>query len=507
MLEKIIKKDKNEELERILEEKKVDEQAKNLLQGILYKIEISYKDYKKAKVTDLTEKQYVDEILRNIQRGCNKIDIIKLSQKLEDEKLQKELEKNKFYIKENEILSYPIEEKILYAIEKNTNNKKIVNNKYGIIKIPLSNMINTGRCIDKVEVLRDFNGYSWTTIKKEIENIRANLIYQTLRILLGEDFLDGWTNDIDGIIDYIQILKEEIEKEYGKEVEKIFIERLYKIAIINEIEENEEYKEKINDILKQTNEKLSELQNTKEYIQKITNFKKEATEKIKKIEKILSQESKLREEYEKRNEGVELQNKIFSIRVLKQQLEDEKRKLLNEIDEKNYYLNPMNYVEEKEKVRKEKELLEVIEYTENQKEEALIAFEKTCLKCFEKMLERPEQQDIIKLIYKFRYFMLLPFDEQKSIKNINELSEEINIIKKKILDIAIQKKVISKIPIEILSHVLETRIIKLEELYYNLTIENNKKYIQIFDENITEEKFEINKIDKIKINKKLKIFL
>ena len=130
MLEKIIKKDKNEELERILEEKKVDEQAKNLLQGILYKIEISYKDYKKAKVTDLTEKQYVDEILRNIQRGCNKIDIIKLSQKLEDEKLQKELEKNKFYIKENEILSYPIEEKILYAIEKNTNNKKIVNNKY-----------------------------------------------------------------------------------------------------------------------------------------------------------------------------------------------------------------------------------------------------------------------------------------------------------------------------------------------------------------------------------------
>ena len=507
MLEKIIKKDKNEELEKILEEKKVDEQARNLLQGILYKIEISYKDYKKAKVTDMTEKQYVDGILRNIQRGCNKIDIIKLSQKLEDEKLQQELEKNKFYIKENEIISYPIEEKILYAIEKNTNNKKIVNNKYGIITIPLSNMINTGRCIDKVEVLRDFNGYSWTTIKKEIENIRANLIYQTLRILLGEDFLDGWANDTDGIIDYIQILKEELEKEYGEEVEKIFIERLYKIAIINEIEENEEYREKIDDILKQTNEKLSELQNTKEYIQKITDFKKVATEKIKKIEKILSQESKLKEEYEKRNAGVELKNKIFSIRVLRQQLEDEKRKLLNEIDENNYYLNPMNYVEEKEKVKKEKELLEVIEYTKVQKREALIAFEKTCLKCFEKMVERPEQQDIIKLIYKFRYFMLLPFDEQKSIKNVKELNEEINVIKNKLLDIAIQKKVISKIPEEILSHVLETLIIKLEELYYNVTIENEKKYIQIFDENITEEKFEINKIDKIKINKKLKIFL
>ena len=48
MLEKIIKKDKNEELEKVLEEKMIDEQAKNLLQGILYKIEVSYKDFKKT---------------------------------------------------------------------------------------------------------------------------------------------------------------------------------------------------------------------------------------------------------------------------------------------------------------------------------------------------------------------------------------------------------------------------------------------------------------------------
>ena len=52
MLEKILKKDRNEELEKILEEKKVDEQAKNLLQGMLYKIEVSYKDYQKAFVRE-----------------------------------------------------------------------------------------------------------------------------------------------------------------------------------------------------------------------------------------------------------------------------------------------------------------------------------------------------------------------------------------------------------------------------------------------------------------------
>ena len=29
-----------------------------------------------------------------------------------------------------------------------------------------------------VEPLRDFNGYSWTTIPSEIESIQHNLIYQ-----------------------------------------------------------------------------------------------------------------------------------------------------------------------------------------------------------------------------------------------------------------------------------------------------------------------------------------
>ena len=127
MLEKFLKQDRNEELERILEEKHIEEQSKNLLQGILYKVEVSYKDYKKAKVTDMTQKEYIDEILKNIENKCNQIKTIKLSQKLADQEIQKELEKHKFYIDQNEIITYPIEEKILYAIEKKSNVKKIFN--------------------------------------------------------------------------------------------------------------------------------------------------------------------------------------------------------------------------------------------------------------------------------------------------------------------------------------------------------------------------------------------
>ena len=40
-----------------LDEKQIDEQARNLLQGILYKIEVSYKDYQKVKAIEQTEEQ------------------------------------------------------------------------------------------------------------------------------------------------------------------------------------------------------------------------------------------------------------------------------------------------------------------------------------------------------------------------------------------------------------------------------------------------------------------
>ena len=508
MIEKFIKKDKNEQLESILEEKNIEEQAKNLLQGILYKVEVSYKDYKKAKVIEETEKQYVEKILVNIQKRCDQIKVVKLSQKLEDEELQKQLEKNKFYINEQEIITYPIEEKILYAIEKKSSNKKILNNKYGEATTALSNLINTGRNIDRIEVLRDFNGWSWATIKAEIENITANLVYQTLRIILGEQFLENWCQDKDGIVDYLDMLKEEIKANYSEGIANQLKDILIKIAIINEANENKDFKEEISQKLKKLKEQLKEYENTQENIVKITNHKKEATKEIKEIDKILSQEVKLRQEYEKRNAGVPIQQKIFSIKVLKQQLNDRKQRLLNEIEEDNYLLNPTNYLEEKNKVVEQKELLELVKFNQEQKEELLIGFEKIFLQCFRMKIKNTEEpEEIVKLIYKFRYFMLLPFNLEKNIKDVQQLDKEIQETEKQLVQKAVDKKVITNVPDEVMRHVFETRIIVLEELYYKITTEFEKYYVQIFDENISEEKFEIIPTEKIKINKKIKIFI
>ena len=140
-----------------------------------------------------------------------------------------QLEKNKFYVDEKQIITYPIEEKLLYAIEKSINKKKIVSGKYGIFANTISNFIITGKNIDRVEVLRDFNGWSWTTIKQEIENIKANLVYQTLQILFGEEFMQNWTLDTDGIIGYFEILKTKISEKYGEDISEKFEKILEKI--------------------------------------------------------------------------------------------------------------------------------------------------------------------------------------------------------------------------------------------------------------------------------------
>ena len=500
MFKKIIKKDKNEELERILDEKQIDEQARNLLQGILYKIEVSYKDYQKAKVIEQTEEQYVDELILNIKKNCNKIQVVKVSQKLEDEELAKQLKERKFIVREDGIISYPIEEKLLYAIEKKSNNKKILNSKHEEITIAVSDFINVGKNIDRLEVLRDFNGWSWTTIKKEIENIDANLIYQCLQILFGKDFMDSWVKDKDGIMDYFEGMTNE-GKKYGKQTIERLKELLIKIAMINRVKENKEFSDQVSKRLRAVKKELKEYENTEENIERLSDKRKKAMKQLKEIEKILRQESRLMAEYEKRE-------KVENIKVLKKEFVDKRNKLLNEISECNYYLNPMNYMKEKKKLEDEKVRLDVKRTTKKQQEALKIEFIQQFLKCFEiKIKNSIEQEEIVKLIYQFRYFMCLTFDETNNIKDLELIEEEINKTEQLLVKKAMEFKVINKVPFEVMKHVFETRIIILEELYYKITKESEKYYVQIFDENITEEKFEIEPIEKIKLNKKIKIFI
>ena len=69
-----------------------------------------------------------------------------------------------------------------------------------------------------VEPLRDFNGYSWTTIPREIESIEHNLIYQNLIILVGNKFLNNWNYNKEFVMDYMELFREKMEEIMKKAV-------------------------------------------------------------------------------------------------------------------------------------------------------------------------------------------------------------------------------------------------------------------------------------------------
>ena len=79
LLDKMVKRDYNNELESILEKKIFDENAKNLLLNILYKIEASYKDYEKTKRNVKTKEEYIQSFINMIEKNCENITICKIS--------------------------------------------------------------------------------------------------------------------------------------------------------------------------------------------------------------------------------------------------------------------------------------------------------------------------------------------------------------------------------------------------------------------------------------------
>mgnify|MGYP004569944339 FL=1 len=510
LLEKIVKKDYNNELEEVLEKKQFDENVKSTLLGILYKIEASYKDIETVKKDIQTKEEYVANIIEIIKNNCDSIEIIKMS----DE--QNKIPDKKTYIIDQEnkkIIAYPIERKILYAISKIGKKEKIIKDEYFLINETISELINVGNSINMVEPLRDFNGYSWTTIPQEIESIDHNLIYQNLRILVGHEFLNKWIKNNEFIIDYFYLFKEKLENQYGKKNEEKMIELLSKISILLSIKFNKDKYEEISEIKEKVESELEKIKNKQEFIEKTTQKKIDISNQIKLIDETINDKNLLQEEYFKRNEQLPLEKKIFSMRILSRIMEDEKKDKLNELESLNKILNPQNFVKYKKELEEKDKYLKVLDSEDKDKliEELKIKLQKLFLNMLEINIKKAEtKQEIEKIIYDFRYYSLLQYDYERKIKNVKELNTDIDKIAKKIIDKAIENKVIESLSsdndtnYQILKNIFHVRIIRLEDSYLKITKEKDKYYLQIFDENIFEEKIEIQKPKEleIKLNKK-----
>ena len=486
-LNKIVKKDYNNELERVLEKKYFDENTKSMLLSILYKLETAYKDYEKVKPGVEDKEQFIQNIIDCIKYNCEEIKVIKLnsieSKILGDKTFQVDKTKKR-------IICYPIERKLLYCIAKINKNEKIIKDKYYVINITLSDLINVGNNIDTVEPMRDFNGYSWNTIPREIESICHNLIYQNIRMLVGYEFMNKWIENQEYIIDYMESFQNKIEEKYGQKQQENIIESLNKISVLLAVRYNPKIKAKLEKNKKEVEKKLERIQDNKKFVQEITKEKQDLTKEIKQIDETLNNKNMLKEEYEKRNKDLPLQEKIFSSRILSKIMVEEREEKIKKLEKLNKLLNPQKFVKYKKELEAKEKYLKLldVEKIDNEISSEILEFQKEFLNCYKTKVEKIEtKQDLINLIHEFRYYCLIPFNNQKTIGQVSKILDDIKKVQHMLIEKAHEIKLIDifsnnkELNYKILRNIFYIRVINLEDLYIRITKENFSYFVVLFD--------------------------
>ena len=271
LFSKIKFKDYNLKLEKILDSKYFSSNSKSLLLSMIYKIENSYKDYKEVKHINKTQEALIIELIDIIRDYCDNIKIVEPNSK--DAEI---IKSNKVFAmtnsKERSILAYPTEISLLYAIIDIFPKYFYVENTF-LFKNAIQAVLVNGANQNIIEILSDFNGWSWDINLEYKNDMFANLMYQNFIIIFGQEYMDNWliqnhsrksaiselkrrvkdTNYFSYLCKYLYTIstKEEKQKieekyEFKKENKINIISKMqyefskYLIQIANQIEENED---------------------------------------------------------------------------------------------------------------------------------------------------------------------------------------------------------------------------------------------------------------------------
>ena len=221
-------KDYNKELEKILEKKDFSKDTKNLLLSMFYKLEISYNDYFIVKRKCKSKQEYLENILNNIKQ-CNHIELIKPSHQ-EFETFKQENGLYQVDLKLKSIRAIANELALLSAILELNNFQIYLNENYNLIRNSMPYLLNMAYDMENVEVLRDFNAWSWNTLVSEIKDIHINLVYQNLKIALNFNLFDRVDENIE--IDIVQVMEQDLLKQYDEKTVKKFLNLIFKISIL-----------------------------------------------------------------------------------------------------------------------------------------------------------------------------------------------------------------------------------------------------------------------------------
>ncbi len=504
----------NNKLETVLSKKRFSGDVKNLLLSMLYKITTSYNDYANIKINVENKNKYVENIISIIEK-CDKIELARPNTE-EGEKLIESHELCDVDTIAKTIKVFPSERAMLFALFKVNDTKMYLDEKYNIIRIALPELLNEGRDINNIEIIRDFNAWSWNTLPSEISNIDCNLIYQNLLILLGFDFLDNWMKE-EYQKELLEKLEEKLKSEYDPEKTEELLKLIYKISIIICTQRNKNEKARLEDEKAWDEKELTRLNDKENLVIELTKAKKDSAKEIKKIDKMLNDPILLAKEFEKRNASLSEYKKIFSVENLAGILKKERKKALHDIEEANELLDAKKYIAKKEKLEKNLDLLKEIKNDRN-KEKYKIDIQKIFIKCLEEKIdgidETEQKKELLQFLYILRYYNFIVYDDERFIKDVEPLQDEIQELIEKVIIKLYKLKAINSITkdletdIKIIKPLLETRIMNLANV--NVQVERNDKNIEveIYDGDILELTFELENSKQIEVKnrKKIKVF-
>lgn len=504
----------NKELEKILEHKDFSQDAKNLLLSVFYKLENSYSDYFFVKRKCKTKQEYLENILEII-KNTNNIRLVTPNDRDFNELKEHGLYKIDYKLKIIVVLEN--EFAMLSALIGMNEFQINIKEEYNITKNSMQYLLNTAYDMEKIEVIRDFNAWSWNTAIDAIKDININLVYQILKIALNISIFEKIEN-LD--IDILKHIKQVLLKTYNKETVETFMYLIFKVSVLIYIKDNEEERKRLFEEKQKIEANLNQLLDKKTYVDKIAEEKRKLTDLLKKIDLTLNNKEMLLQEYERRNKNVAEYNKIFNVSHLVEKLKKERATIINKIDAYNKKSDPTIYLNSRNKLQQDYKFLQNINFKgENNIYKYIDKLQEIFIKdIFTQKIESVTfLNDIIDCVYELRYYNFLPYSEYKTINELEFLKEDLEKAKEKLVSKLYNNNIINNLStnlendIKIVKKIFDLKIIDMEKIYIQVKMKE-KKYIVIFyDEKETQDaQFEIdlefNKKDKIKLNKKIKLF-
>ena len=464
------------ELETLLDEKKYTDEAKSLVLNTFYKIENSYKDYQKTKQNVKSKNEIVDDIIETVKNRCNTIEILD----------PKEI-KSKLYVdrKKKIIKTFPNEVDVLQAIYyiKTPFARGIEN----IFERAVLTVLERGMAINGVEIIRDFNGWSWNYSLDDNDGKIYNLIYQNLVMLIGE-------NALEKIIfskNLISNLNEKLKEKYGEKKSEGFMSNFVKLCALIYMDNSEKNEKEVLEQLDSKNQELYRISNKSSYISEISVQYNKSTKTLMKIDSLLNSKMLLEKKYSSKS----ISDKYGDIEKYKSYLVQCREAVQDKISNYKKITNPFEYVKIKENIQNDVKLLSDIKVCYSRNNciyKSLVDLQKRFIDCLYKKLEVYElKKELIGLVFEYRYYNCIPI-ENKKVEDIKEIQIELRNIEMKLINKLCSSKVLERFSkdeknnYEILKYIFKTGVIDLNKT--TVKLENNGKKLKVnyFDENTLE---------------------